>query len=162
PENSEPPFGRTYAMMNRMRALALGLIGATAVAVPAYAVDLDITCRCVIGGVNSATAQWLEEKVIPAFEAANPDINVTLNQSGCNDAQLTARLALAFSTGAAPDMSAFHGYLIPAFAEAGQLKSVDDLFGDVYAEWEGWNHIWPGIRSIMSYDGGSYGIGVST
>jgi len=66
-------------MKNRMRALALGLIGATSVAVPAFAVDLNITCRCVIGGVNSGTAQWIEESVIPAFEAAHPDINVTLD-----------------------------------------------------------------------------------
>ena len=149
-------------MMNRMRALALGLIGATAVAVPAYAVDLDITCRCVIGGVNSATAQWLEEKVIPAFEAANPDINVTLNQFGGEDAQLTQQLALDFSTGAGPDISAFDGFLIPAFAEGGQLKSLDDLIGDDYANWEGWDHISPGIRSIMSYDGETYGIGLGT
>src|SRR5690606_15771885 len=113
-------------------------------------------------GVNSATAQWLEEKVIPAFEAANPDINVTLNQFGGEDAQLTQQLALDFSTGAGPDISAFDGFLIPAFAEGGQLKSLDDLIGDDYANWEGWDHISPGIRSIMSYDGETYGIGLGT
>ena len=43
-------------MSNRLRSLALGIIGATSVAIPAFAVDLDITCRCVIGGVNSGTA----------------------------------------------------------------------------------------------------------
>ena len=40
-------------MSNRLRSLALGLIGATTFAGSAFAADLDITCRCVIGGVNS-------------------------------------------------------------------------------------------------------------
>ena len=114
-------------MKYRMRALALGLIGATGVAIQAFAVDLDVTCRCVIGGVNSATAQWIEESVIPAFEAANPDVNVTLNQFGGEDAQLTQQLALDFSTGAGPDVSAFDGFLIPSFVEGGLLKSLDEV-----------------------------------
>ncbi|ODT82735.1 MAG: ABC transporter substrate-binding protein [Pelagibacterium sp. SCN 64-44] len=149
-------------MSNRLRSLALGLAGATAMAVPAFAVDLDITCRCVIGGVNSATAEWIEKSVIPAFEAANPDIKVTLNQFGGEDAQLTQQLALDFSTGAGPDISGFDGFLIPSFAEGGLLKSLDELIGDDYANWEGWNHISPGIRSILSYDGQTYGVGLGT
>ncbi|MFC3704878.1 extracellular solute-binding protein [Devosia honganensis] len=149
-------------MSNRLRSLALGLAGATAMAIPAFAVDLDITCRCVIGGVNSATAEWIEESVIPAFEAANPDINVTLNQFGGEDAQLTQQLALDFSTGAGPDISGFDGFLIPSFAEGGLLKSLDELIGEDYANWEGWDHISPGIRSILSYEGETYGVGLGT
>ena len=146
----------------RLRSLALGLAGATAVAVPAFAVDLDITCRCVIGGVNSATAEWLQDSVIPAFEAANPDITVSLNQFGGEDAQLTQQLALDFSTGAGPDISGFDGFLIPSFAEGGLLRSLDDLIGEPYETWEGWEHISPGIRSILSYQGETYGVGLGT
>ncbi|WP_323014682.1 extracellular solute-binding protein [Devosia sp.] len=149
-------------MSNRLRSLALGLVGASAMAVPAFAVDIDITCRCVIGGVNSATAEWLEKSVIPAFEAANPDINVTLNQFGGEDAQLTQQLALDFSTGAGPDISGFDGFLIPSFAEGGLLKSLDEMIGEPYAKWEGWDHISPGIRSILSYQGQTYGVGLGT
>jgi multiple sugar transport system substrate-binding protein len=151
-----------FAMSNRLRALALGLVSATAMAVPAFAVDLEITCRCVIGGVNSAQAEWIEESVIPAFAAANPGINVKLNQFGGEDAQLTQQLALDFSTGAGPDISGFDGFLIPSFAEGGLLKSLDQLIGDDYANWEGWDHISPGIRSILSYGGETYGIGLGT
>ncbi len=111
-------------MSIRLRSLALGLVGATALAAPAFAVDLDVTCRCVIGGVNSATAEWLEQSVIPAFEAANPDIKVKLNQFGGEDAQLTQQLALDFSTGAGPDIAGFDGFLIPSFAEGGLLKDL--------------------------------------
>jgi multiple sugar transport system substrate-binding protein len=149
-------------MSNRLRSLALGLAGATMLAAPAFAADLDITCRCVIGGVNSATAEWLEESVIPAFQAANADITVTLNQFGGEDAQLTQQLALDFSTGAGPDISGFDGFLIPSFAEGGLLKSLDELIGDDYANWEGWDHISPGIRSILSYQGQTYGVGLGT
>lgn len=149
-------------MSNRLRSLALGFVGATALAAPAFAVDLDITCRCVIGGVNSATATWLEESVIPAFEAAHPGINVTLNQFGGEDAQLTQQLALDFSTGAGPDISGFDGFLIPSFAEGGLLRSLDELIGEPALTWEGWDHISPGIRSILSYDGQTYGVGLGT
>ena len=54
-------------MSNRLRALCLGLATVIATAIPAYAVDLTITCRCVIGGVNSAGAEWITKSVIPAF-----------------------------------------------------------------------------------------------
>lgn len=149
-------------MNNRMRALALGLIGASGVAIPAFAVDLDVTCRCVIGGVNSATAQWIEESVIPAFEAAHPDVNVTLNQFGGEDAQLTQQLALDFSTGAGPDVSAFDGFLIPSFVEGGLLKSLDEVAGAEVNDWSGWAALSEGSRALMEYQGKFYGIPLGT
>lgn len=149
-------------MTQRLRMIALGLIGTTALSAPAFAAEIEITCRCVIGGVNSATAEWLENTVIPAFESAHPDIDVTLNQFGGEDAQLTQQLALDFSTGAGPDISGFDGFLIPSFAEGGLLTSLDDLIGEPALTWEGWDHISPGIRSILSYQGETYGIGLGT
>ena len=149
-------------MNNRMRALALGLIGATSVAIPAFAVDLNVTCRCVIGGVNSGTAQWIEESVIPAFEAAHPDVNVTLNQFGGEDAQLTQQLALDFSTGAGPDVSAFDGFLIPSFVEGGLLKSLDEVAGPEVNDWSGWAALSDGSRALMEYQGKFYGIPLGT
>lgn len=149
-------------MNNRVRALALGLIGATSVAIPAFAVDLNVTCRCVIGGVNSGTAQWIEESVIPAFEAAHPDVNVTLNQFGGEDAQLTQQLALDFSTGAGPDVSAFDGFLIPSFVEGGLLKSLDEVAGPQVNDWSGWAALSDGSRALMEYQGKYYGIPLGT
>ena len=43
-------------MGQHLRLLALGLLGTTALAGPVAAGELEITCRCVIGGVSSATA----------------------------------------------------------------------------------------------------------
>jgi multiple sugar transport system substrate-binding protein len=149
-------------MTNRLRSLALGLVGATAVALPAFAVDLNVTCRCVIGGVNSGTAQWIEESVIPAFEAANPDVNVVLNQFGGEDAQLTQQLALDFSTGAGPDVTAFDGFLIPSFVEGGLLKSLDEVAGPEVNDWSGWAALSEGSRALMLYQDKYYGIPLGT
>lgn len=149
-------------MNNRLRALALGLLGATSVAVPAFAVDLNVTCRCVVGGVNSGTAEWLENSVIPAFEAANPDVTVSLNQFGGEDAQLTQQLALDFSTGAGPDVSAFDGFLIPSFVEGGLLKSLDEVAGPEVNDWSGWAALSDGSRALMEYQGKYYGIPMGT
>jgi multiple sugar transport system substrate-binding protein len=151
-----------FSMSNRLRSLALGLVGATAVALPAYAVDLEVTCRCVIGGVNSATAEWLQDSVIPAFEAANPGVTVSLNQFGGEDAQLTQQLALDFSTGAGPDVSAFDGFLIPSFVEGGLLRSLDEVAGESVNDWTGWDALSEGSRALMLYDGKFYGIPLGT
>ncbi len=149
-------------MSIRLRALALGLAGATALAGQAFAVDLEITCRCVIGGVNSGTAEWIENSVIPAFEAANPDINVNLNQFGGEDAQLTQQLALDFSTGAGPDVTAFDGFLIPSFVGGGLLKPLEEVAGPEVNEWSGWEALSDGSKALMEYEGKYYGIPLGT
>lgn len=151
---------------HHLLAAGLGLAVATGLGAPAFAVDLTITCRCVEGGVNSATAEWIKKSVVPGFEAemaaAGRDVNVTLTEFAGADEQLTQQLALDFSTGAGADISGFDGFLIPSFVEAGLLRSFEDLVGESAIGWEGWNHISPGIRSILSYDGGTYGIGLGT
>ena len=149
-------------MSNRLRALYLGLATVVATAIPAYAVDLTITCRCVIGGVNSAGAEWITKSVIPAFtdkmKAEGKDVKVTLNQFAGEDAQLTQQQALDFSTGAGPDIAGFDGFLIPSFAEGGLLKPLDEVAGPVVDKWDGWSHISDGIKAIMSYKGKIYGV----
>jgi multiple sugar transport system substrate-binding protein len=155
-------------MSNRLRSHLCGLAAATAIiapaafATPVLATDLTITCRCVVGGVNSAGAEWITESVIPAFtekmKAEGKDVTVTLNQFAGEDAQLTQQQALDFSTGAGPDIAGFDGFLIPTFVEGGLLKPLDEVAGDAVDSWEGWDHISPGIQAIMSYQGKRYGI----
>jgi multiple sugar transport system substrate-binding protein len=149
-------------MSHRLSAVYLGLATLLVTAVPAYAVDLSITCRCVIGGVNSAGAEWITKSVIPAFtdkmKADGKDVNVTLNQFAGEDAQLTQQQALDFSTGAGSDIEGFDGFLIPSFAEGGLLKPLDEVAGPDVDKWDGWSHISDGIKAIMSYKGKVYGI----
>ena len=155
-------------MSNRLRSYVCGLATATAMiapvafATPVLATDLTITCRCVIGGVNSAGAEWITKSVIPAFtekmKAEGKDVNVTLNQFAGEDAQLSQQQALDFKTGAGPDIAGFDGFLIPSFVEGGLLKPLDEVAGDAVDKWEGWDHISPGLQAIMSYKDKRYGI----
>ena len=117
----------------RPRSMLAALAAATALATPALATELTVTCRCVEGGVNSATAVWMKESVIPAFtekmKAEGKDVTVTLKEFAGQDEQLTQQLALDFSSGAGADISGFDGFLIPSFVEGGLLKPLDEIGG---------------------------------
>ena len=77
--------------MTQWKAVLLALVAAT----PAAAQELTISCRCVSGGVNAQTADWIKQSVIPGFEAANEGVTVTLNEFAGGDEQLTQQLAEA-------------------------------------------------------------------
>lgn len=149
-------------MSNRLHSYFLGLAAATAMVAPAVAADLTITCRCVEGGVNSETAKWIKQSVIPGFAAKSAGNTVTLKEFGGQDEQLTQQLALDFSTGAGADISGFDGFLIPSFVEGGLLKPLEDIGGDAVKSWEGWDHIAQGSRDLMSYKGKDFGLALGT
>jgi len=153
-------------MRTRFHSLLLSAAAAIAFAAPASATELNITCRCVVGGVNSGMAEWIEQKVIPAFtekmKAEGKDVTVKLTQFGGEDEQLTQQLALDFSTGAGPDVSGFDGFLIPSFVQGNLLKSLEEVAGPDVAKWDGWQHISDGTKALMSYQGRPYGIALGT
>ncbi|MGE6781876.1 extracellular solute-binding protein [Ensifer adhaerens] len=153
-------------MRTRFHSLLLSAAAAIAFAAPVSATELNITCRCVIGGVNSGMAEWIEKKVIPAFtekmKAEGKDVTVKLTQFGGEDEQLTQQLALDFSTGAGPDVSGFDGFLIPSFVQGNLLKSLEEVAGADVPKWEGWQHISDGTKALMSYQGKPYGIALGT
>ncbi|KRD60412.1 extracellular solute-binding protein [Ensifer sp. ENS10] len=153
-------------MRTRFHSLLLSAAAAIAFAAPVSATELNITCRCIIGGVNSGMAEWIEKKVIPAFtekmKAEGKDVTVKLTQFGGEDEQLTQQLALDFSTGAGPDVSGFDGFLIPSFVQGNLLKSLEEVAGPDVPKWEGWRHISDGTKALMSYQGKPYGIALGT
>ncbi|WDZ80228.1 extracellular solute-binding protein (plasmid) [Ensifer adhaerens] len=153
-------------MRTRFHSLLLSAAAAVAFAAPVSATELNITCRCVVGGVNSGMAEWIEQKVIPAFtekmKAEGKDVTVKLTQFGGEDEQLTQQLALDFSTGAGPDVSGFDGFLIPSFVQGNLLKSLEEVAGADVPKWEGWQHISDGTKALMSYQGKPYGIALGT
>lgn len=153
-------------MRKSLQSLLFGVSAMVALAGPVTAADLTVTCRCVVGGVNSGLAEWLSNKVIPAFtekmKAEGKDVTVKLNQFGGEDEQLTQQLALDFSTGAGPDISGFDGFLIPSFVEGGLLKPLNEVAGAEVDGWEGWGHIADGTKALMSFQGKPYGIALGT
>lgn len=153
-------------MRRSLQSLLLGVSAMVALAGPVMAADLTVTCRCVVGGANSGLAEWLSNKVIPAFtekmKAEGKEVAVTLNQFGGEDEQLTQQLALDFSTGAGPDVSGFDGFLIPSFVQGGLLKPLNEVAGAEVDSWEGWGHIADGTKALMSFQGKAYGIALGT
>ncbi|MEK1875752.1 MAG: extracellular solute-binding protein [Rhizobium altiplani] len=154
-------------MRKSIRFLLLGASAVIALSSQAMAAtELNITCRCVIGGVNSGMAEWIEKKVIPAFtakmKADGKDVTVKLTQFGGADEQLTQQLALDFSSGAGADVSGFDGFLIPSFVQGGLLKPLDEIGGADVEKWDGWGHISDGTKALMSYQGKPYGIALGT
>ncbi len=129
-------------------------------------VKLSIICRCVIGGVNANTANWLLLAVIPKFQeqmkAQGKDVTVELVQFGGSDEELKARYALDLKAGSGNDVMAFDGFWVPEFVEGGLLKPLETIVGATYKNWEGWSHISTAIQQLLSYNSQIYGIPVGT
>lgn len=129
-------------------------------------IKLTMTCRCVSGGVNSTLVDWLKGDVFPTFEAAMAEqgrnVTVELVEFGGGDEQLKEQYALDLGVGAGYDVFAFDGFWVPEFVDAGLLKPLDEVAGDVVKEWEGWGHISSGIQGILGYQGDLYGIAAGT
>jgi multiple sugar transport system substrate-binding protein len=155
---------RTLIVSLTLIALFAGLIQTSALA--QEEIKLSITCRCVTDGVNAAQVQWLKEYVIPNFEAEmtaqGKNVSVELVEFGGSDEELKQQYALDLGAGRGYDVFAFDGFWVPEFVTGGLLKPLDQVAGDVVNQWDGWDHISPGIQGILSFQGQRYGIAVGT
>ncbi len=149
--------------MNIRPKMLLAALGAAAVMLsPAFAQSLTITCRCVQDGVSAHQVAWINEYVIPEFEAAHPGASLSLIEFGGSDEALRQQYALDLSVSRGADVMSFDGFWIPEFASGGLLSPLSSIGGEAASNWEGWGHIAPGIQDIMSYEGEVYGIANGT
>lgn len=146
--------------------LALILVAAAPVLAQGEEIRLTMTCRCVAGGVNNNLVVWLNTYVFPTFQekmaAEGKNVVVELVEFGGGDEQLKEQYALDLGVGAGHDLFAFDGFWVPEFVEAGLLKPLDEIAGEAVTSWEGWEHITPGIQSILGYQGKLYGVASGT
>lgn len=149
--------------------LLLIVVLTTALGSTAFAQDeikLTMTCRCVTDGVNASLVTWLKNEVFPTFEQAmaeqGKNVTVELVEFGGGDEQLKEQYALDLGVGGGYDLFAFDGFWVPEFVDAGLLKPLAEVAGDVVTEWDGWDHISPGIQAILGYQGDIYGIASGT
>ncbi len=133
-----------------------------ALATTALAQTLTITGRMIAGGVNDQQVQWLQEFVIPEFEARNPGVSVELIEFGGSDEALKEQYALDLSVGSGADVMAFDGFWIPEFVEGEMLKPLVEAGGTAVTDWEGWNHIPVGLQQLTMFEGERYGIALGT
>ncbi|MFQ5856079.1 MAG: extracellular solute-binding protein [Anaerolineae bacterium] len=134
--------------------------------VPAEKIELSMICRCVAGGVNNNMVRWVLDYVKPTFERQmtleGRDVTVELVQFGGSDEALKEQYALDLPVGRGHDLMAFDGFWIPEFVEGGLLEPLDEIAGPEVNDWEGWNHISPGLQELLGFKGKRFGIAMGT
>jgi multiple sugar transport system substrate-binding protein len=130
-------------------------------------VTLTIVANAVSGGKNARGADWLTNWVIPRFTEAQKAKGVTMTvkfeQSGTADEAFKTKVALDFKTGGGGDVVELDGIWLGEFAQAGQVKPLDDLVGrsDVDA-WDGWRQIPDAVQGLGEFEGKRYGVPMGT
>ncbi len=105
--------------------------------------------------------KWIAETIKPAFEkkmadAGTPVVVNPLDNSNITDAK--QQIALDLKAGQGSDLFSFDGFWLPEFVDGGLIKPLDELVGPETADWEGWAQIPDSIKTILAYDGKTYGI----
>jgi multiple sugar transport system substrate-binding protein len=156
---------KTIVIALMLIAMLVGTINISAFA-QGDEIKLTLTCRCVTDGVNAAQVTWLKDFVIPNFEesmaAEGKNVSVELVEFGGSDEELRQQYALDLGAGSGYDVMGFDGFWVPEFVDAELLKPLNQIAGDAVNDWEGWDHISPGIQAILGYAGELYGIASGT
>jgi len=98
-------------------------------------------------------AKFLDETLIPAFEAENPDIKVQSVLVPYD--QFRRKLLIALSGGTAPDLARVDILWVPELADQGALANMDEL-------WSDFDQFLPGPLSTNLYNGSHYGLPLDT
>ena len=108
-------------------------------------------------GFNELETQTLDEVVIPAFEAAFPDIDVESLNVPYD--QFRRKLLTSMAGGTAPDLIRSDIIWVPEFADMGALARLDEVMPDFqdYAD-----KMFPGPLSTNYFKGGYYGLPLDT
>lgn len=125
-------------------------------------VTLTITSNAIRGGKNAAEAEWIEDWVIPEFEAAQKDagknVTVKFEPQGVDDEDYKTKIALDFKSKKGGDVVSLDGIWIGEFAEAGYIEPLTDIAGEAVEEWEGWDQIPEAVQNAVSFQDEVYGV----
>ncbi|ARQ70520.1 extracellular solute-binding protein [Streptomyces marincola] len=136
--------------------LALAACGGSGSGGAGGAAELTISANAVAGGKNTEEAEWIEDWVIPRFEAAQAEagveVDVSFEPSGVDDEQYKTRLALDLQAGSGPDILTLDGIWVGEFAQAGYIEPLPE------ADWEGWRHIPEAVARLATWEGEVYGV----
>ncbi|UCM88239.1 extracellular solute-binding protein [Streptomyces marincola] len=136
--------------------LALAACGGSDSGGTGGAAELTISANAVAGGKNTEEAEWIEDWVIPRFEAAQAEagveVDVSFEPSGVDDEQYKTRLALDLQAGSGPDILTLDGIWVGEFAQAGYIEPLPE------GDWEGWRHIPEAVAGLATWEGEVYGV----
>lgn len=152
--------------------LLAGCLGRTQGADPARNADakdvtLTIVANAAVGGKNTRGASWINDWVIPRFteaqKAKGVNATVRFEQNGAGDEDFKTKVALDFKTGGGGDVVELDGIWLGEFAQAGQLKPLDEVVGEDRVDaWDGWRQIPAAVRGLGEFDGKRYGVPMGT
>lgn len=130
-------------------------------------VTLTITSNSQAGGKNARGAQWITDYVIPKFteqqKAKGVNATVKFDGIGSDDKEYKTKIALDFTTAGGGDIVEIDGIWLGEFAQAGQVRPLDDVVGrDKVDSWDGWGKIPDAVEELGRFDGRRYGIPVGT
>lgn len=156
--------------MNRRSLLTSAAFGATGLALAprlsGFAQSTPIVANPDLSGkvtywttYNTVSPEYkmLSEKVIPAFNALYPNVEIDAQQ--IPDTDMRQKLLTAAAGGETPDVARLDIVQTPEFANLGALAAMDDLIPDfaTYAQ-----AFYPGPLATNSFQGKSYGIPLDT
>lgn len=125
-------------------------------------VQLSILDNSIKGGKNTNNATWIEDVLIPQFEAmmaeAGTPVEVSFEGRGVDDEDYKNQLALDIGAGSGPDLFSMDGIWVGEFAEAGYIAPLTDTIGDAVDAWDGWEQINAAVQANGMYGGVRYGL----
>lgn len=131
-------------------------------AATAEPVTVEIAANAIRGGKNDTEAIWIEDYVIPNFEALmaeeGREVTVVFNGRGVDDEDFKAQIALDLSSGGGADVISIDGIWVGEFAEAGYILPLNEVIGPEADDWEGWDQIPEAVQQNMSFQGERYGV----
>lgn len=130
-------------------------------------VTLSIASNSIVGGKNTAIAQWLTDWVFPQFVAAEKakgvTVQVTLNGDGSDDGSYLQKQVLALRTGGGSDIVEVDGTDVGDLAESNLIKPLSAMVGASTANsWDGWSQISKSVQQLDQFNGQAYGIPIGT
>ncbi|GAA0951755.1 extracellular solute-binding protein [Nonomuraea longicatena] len=129
-------------------------------------IELSITLNAIAGGKNAKSAAYIQNWVIPKFEAAQKakgkDVKVKFIPSGVDDEQYKTKLSLDLKSGKGADVMDIDGIWAGEFAEAGYIKPLSEVVGPEADSWEGWSQIPDAVQGLATYNGKKVGLPYGT
>ena len=152
-------------------ALAGGAVGLLAAGSAVFAaapssssepVQLSLLDNSIKGGKNERAAVWIEDELIPAFEAemeaAGTPVEVSFEGQGVDDEDYKTQMALDLGSGEGPDVMSIDGIWVGEFATAEYIRPLTDVVGPEVEEWDGWAQINEAVQANGMFEGARYGI----
>lgn len=129
--------------------------------------QISIIENAAVGGKNNATAEWLTDDVIPAFEEMmreeqGREVSVEFVTTGIDDDDYKSRLALDLRVGEGADLMGFDQFWVAEFHAAGFVAPLREIVGDAVDDWDGWDRIPEAVQGSFEIGGERFGLPAGT